>query len=361
MSIQITGGSASAPAASETVAGVVELATTVEAAAGTDTARAVTPAGLGLRKIGDGWALGSGGNARGVGAVDLQITRTDPAQVASGLQATIGGGYNNTASGMLSAVIGGQGNTVSGDSATVSGGYGNTASLGYTTVGGGQDNTASGGQSTVGGGKSNTASEEQATISGGYNNTASGSGATVGGGRNNTASGNNATVGGGYNNTASGLLSVVSGGGNAKADKRGQNAQASGWFAFSGDAQTSVLVARCTTPSATPVPLSLDGAGVLCPIADDTTWAFTVVVVARRTDADNESAAYQFLGCIDNNAGTTALVGTVAKTVIAEDSAGWDCNVTADDPNNALRITATGEAGKTIRWVARIELVEVTG
>lgn len=39
-------GGAAAPAASETVAGIVELATTAEATTGTDTVRAVTPAGL---------------------------------------------------------------------------------------------------------------------------------------------------------------------------------------------------------------------------------------------------------------------------------------------------------------------------
>lgn len=270
MSIQITGGSASAPGASETVAGVVELATTTEAATGTDTVRAVTPAGLALRKIGAGWALESGGNARGAGAVDLQVTRGDPAQVASGDYAVIGGGYSNT------------------------------------------------------------------------------------------ASGNHAMVGGGYGNVASGHFAMVLGGDSARADKHGQRAHSSGIFNNAGDAQTSVLVARRITTNATPAPLFLNGADIKLMIADDTTWAFTVVVVARRTDANNESAAYRFEGCVDRNAGTTALVGTVTKTVVAEDSAGWDCNVTADDTNDALVITATGEAGKTIQWVARVELVEVT-
>ena len=73
---------ASAPAASATVAGIVELATTTEAATGTDTVRAVTPEGLALRKIGNGWALGSGGNSRGADEVDLQTERSQPNQEA---------------------------------------------------------------------------------------------------------------------------------------------------------------------------------------------------------------------------------------------------------------------------------------
>ena len=170
MSIQITGGSASAPGASETVAGVVELATTTEAATGTDTVRAVTPAGLALRKIGDGWALGSGGNSRGDGAVDLQTVRSNPSQVASGLQAVIGGGKNNTASG---------------PNATVGGGYNNIASFNYATVGGGQGNTATGGHATVGGGYSNNATGSHATVGGGYINTASGANSAILGGNHN--------------------------------------------------------------------------------------------------------------------------------------------------------------------------------
>ena len=96
-------------------------------------------------------------------------------------------------------------------------------------------------------------------------------------------------------------------------------------------------------------------------IASDTTYAFRILLVARRTNADNESAAYEFVGCIDNNAGTTALVGSVTKTVIAEDTSAWDADVTADNTNDALIITVTGENSKTIYWVATVWTVEVTG
>lgn len=88
---------------------------------------------------------------------------------------------------------------------------------------------------------------------------------------------------------------------------------------------------------------------------------FDITNAARRTDADNESAAYKLEGCIDRNGATTALVGSVTKTVIAEDDADWDVTAEADDTNEALVIKVTGEAGKTIRWVARIELTEVNG
>jgi hypothetical protein len=94
------------------------------------------------------------------------------------------------------------------------------------------------------------------------------------------------------------------------------------------------------------------------------TWAFSILLVARRVDGNNiESAAHKFEGAIRRFglANTTAIVGTVTKTVLAEDTAAWDADVDADTTNGALRILVTGQAAKTIRWVARIELAEVSG
>jgi hypothetical protein len=54
------------------------------------------------------------GNARGSGAVDLQNSRNNASEVASGQQSTIIGGDANTASGSGSVVCGGQNNTADG-------------------------------------------------------------------------------------------------------------------------------------------------------------------------------------------------------------------------------------------------------
>lgn len=165
----------------------------------------------------------------------------------------------------------------------------------------------------------------------------------------------------GERNRAQGRYSSVPGGYQAKTTLYGQQSQASGRFTNDGDAQRSSLVARAATTDATVTTLFLNGAAERLPLGDNTTWLFRVHVVARRTDAANESAAYILEGCLDRQVGvgTTALVGAVAKTVLAEDTAAWDANVAADAVNGALQITVTGEAGKTIRWVAHVELVEV--
>lgn len=155
---------------------------------------------------------GSGGNNRGQYAVDLQMSRSAPTQIASGNFSVIGGGANNTVSGLHAIVSGGINNTASGQNSTVSGGNGNIASGTDTVISGGQNNIASINFATVGGGVGNNASGSPSTIGGGQGNTASGIHSTVGGGVGNNASGNTSTVGGGENNTASGNHSTVPGG-----------------------------------------------------------------------------------------------------------------------------------------------------
>jgi len=93
-------------------------------------------------------------------------------------------------------------------------------------------------------------------------------------------------------------------------------------------------------------------------VPNDTTWMFTTYVVARRTDADNESAAYWIQGAIDNNAGTVGMVGIPQVTAI-EDTAAW--NATAAALAGRFLIRVTGEAAKTIYWNAVTHIVQVSG
>ena len=88
--------------------------------------------------------------------------------------------------------------------------------------------------------------------------------------------------------------------------------------------------------------------------------AFRIYVVAASDDL-SEGAAYELKGLIKKGStnASTALIGVVTKTVIAESVASWDANASADIGNGALRIEVTGEAEKIIRWVAFIEFVEV--
>lgn len=277
---------------------------------------------------------------------------------------TISGGYDHELSDDATAgTIGGGGhNTCGGSHGTISGGSYNTiGAVGYATIGGGTANTASGIQSTVVGGANNTASG-QSSIAGGSANTASATEAVALGG-NNTASAVYATAIGKLNMaSASNALAT---GYNALANKIGQHAHSAKAFSARGDAQTSVYVLSYSTTTGAAQDLFCDGASATSRLTlpNDSTWAFEVMVVGRRTDADDESAAYLFTGVIDRNANaaSTALVGTPVKTVLAEDTAAWDCDVSARTTDGSLNVTVTGEAAKTIRWVAFVRTVEVTG
>ena len=128
-------------------------------------------------------------------------------------------------------------------------------------------------------------------------------------------------------------------------------------FPAIGKGQTSLYIQGQQTTDATPAALaSGSGNGSPIPIVSGDLYVFKVLVGAA---SSSQSAAYEFTGAIRNIGGTTALVGSVSKTVLAEDDAAWDCDVTADNTNDRLLITVTGKAATTIKWCASTLLTRV--
>lgn len=342
----------------------------------------VTLASATLEKVGTAiQVVGSGGDARGTNAVDLQNTRFATTQVASGGNASITGGRDGTASGLYSSIVGGAYNKAIGQSSCVVGGSINQATQIYSTVVGGirniasaygaavvsgNRNTASGASSFVGAGGNNTASGSGAVICGGSNSTASGASSFVGGGVSHQASQIYTTISGGAGNVASAALATVAGGYHCIAELYNQEAYGGGWFDYvSGTIQRSVLIAGAKTTDATPINMTLDAAaafptGALPILPASKTWQFVVSVVARKSDGT--SAAYIRQGCIKRVGSSTTLVGSVSTLgtdCVDAGAATWAIAVTADDTNEALQIQVTGAAASNIRWVAKIDLTEV--
>jgi len=164
------------------------------------------------------------------------------------------------------------------------------------------------------------------------------------------------TVTGATNSLAIGMQSL--------ARIRGAVVQASGRFSNNGDAQAGRYLLRTGTVNSVPTELFINGTagGTRLVIPDDSTWTFRITITGHRTDTGNGHAGYTAAGVIYRNSGvaTTALQGSVQKSVLAESNAAWDINITADTTNGSLKVMATGEAGKTIRWVALVETVEIT-
>jgi hypothetical protein len=94
------------------------------------------------------------------------------------------------------------------------------------------------------------------------------------------------------------------------------------------------------------------------------TFQVKAQVVARRTDVDGEAAGWDWSALVARDStGNARIVGNpVYNTWGDTNAAAWDLSFsidTTDATNNYLKLTATGEASKTIRWVARLDWVEV--
>lgn len=246
------------------------------------------------------------GNARGANATDFQFVREAVTRVASGAGSFIAGGEHNQVSGTNSMAAAGSHNEVSGQFCLVSG---------------------------------------EAAFAEGDGNTVSGYAAHAEGGLNDCA--------GDYSHAE---------GFNAKTYNIYQHAKASCGFSNPGEigeAQYTNIIARVSTEDDSPRDL-LVGEEQYVILMDNKMNAFRVMVVAASSD-NSEGAAYEFKGLIkkDATSASTALIGSITKTVIAESVSAWDANVAADTTHGSIGITVTGEAEKVIRWVAYVEMVEV--
>jgi hypothetical protein len=268
----------------------------------------------------------------------------------------------------------------------VVGGGNNQATGSYSFIGGGGDagtaanrNVASGDWSFVGGGRGNTASGNGSVVCGGgldatttYANVASGLASTVAGGLGHLANSAGSTVLGGFFGTANGVMSTVVGGRNSTARAiSGNTVFSASSVPISGAAngfnQAALLILARQTTDATPTALASDSSAagttnqVILP--NNSAYLFKATVISNVTGGGNTSA-WKLEGAIKRgaNAASTAIVGSVTTTLLAQDAgaSGWVIAATADTTNGGLRITFTGQASTTIRTVCKVETTEVT-
>lgn len=237
----------------------------------------------------------------------------------------------------------------------------NSVALGYSTKASGSFSTAMGNRSV--------ASASEATAEG-YSTTASGTRSHAEG-DSTTASGTSSHAEGG-NTVAAGNYSHAQGRYSA-APRQSQASQGSMAFATVGDAQSASMVLCNVTADGTPTLLTSSGnavvglvgstANVLTLLASRS-FKVKIDVVARRTDVAGEAAGWSFEGVIARDAtGNARFVGSLDGKAWGDASAStWDLTPsinTTDATNNYLALTATGQAAKTIRWVASLNWVEV--
>ena len=308
---------------------------------------------------------------------------------ASGDRSTVGGGINNDATNDMAVIAGGNGNDATGATSAICGGSYNDATGTSSFVGGGASNDASASHSTIAGGNNNTASQQYCFIGGGNGNTASGgTRITICGGDGNTASGGSRSfIGGGESNTVSADYTTISGGMDNVADapystivggRRGDTRGTRGKIVFpactdpvdsntTGATQAALLVVGANTTDATTTTLRSDAASASatnqCVLENGgSLYAFTITVVGRETSTGHY-ASIKFEGVIDkqDSSSNVTIRTTPTKTVLATngDGSNWDAAVDADTTNQALRVKVTGEASTTIKWVAKIDTIEL--
>ena len=162
--------------------------------------------------------------------------------------------------------------------------------------------------------------------------------------------------------SATGTNAIAEGSGSS-ATIWGERAWTNDQFATAGDSQNGNYILRAITTTASATTLYLDAGGTQSLVVpNNSVWTFSILVSARRTDATGGAAGYKFEGILhkDATAGSLAFVGTPSKSVLGETNVAWDATLSVNTTNGALQITGTGEAAKTIRWVAVVNTSEVT-
>jgi hypothetical protein len=204
------------------------------------------------------------------------------------------------------------------------------------------------------------ASGDYAVISGGSFNQASGLHSVIIGGNNNVNDAEYSVILGGVNGNTRGIDGAVimphyATGGASNSSGKIQ----SGYYLLSGD----------TLQSTSPIDLTTDGSGNISAsnqitLVDNSAIYFKGTVVAKEinTPESPEIAVWEITGTAYRRVGntTTNLVSIVVPTLInSTTSTSWQLTVSTENNLGCILIQAQGTADQQIRWVAKIETVEV--
>lgn len=171
---------------------------------------------------------------------------------------------------------------------------------------------------------------------------------------------------------ASGNYSHAEGQGSV-ASRRSQYAKSAGGISAAGDAQIGNMVASASTTDAVAkvltsaaLPLVLTGATAnVLTLPASRAFQLKISTVARRTDVQGEMAGFTWEGLVGRDAtGNARIIGTPVTNKWSDTAAAAYAvavSIDAATADNYVAVTVTGEAAKTIRWVAKLEWVEVGG
>jgi len=326
-----------------------------------------------------GAVAGTGGGAVALGGSRASGTDSFAAAIANNTSSYGATGANSIAMGVQSKATASSALAL-GNAAIASGAFSNA--IGFNNTASGTRSTALGSSSTatdtdsVAIGKSSDSSGE-GSVAIGYNSDASADySKALGTNCQATATGSTAIgeyarasgassfvistdiTGDGTLATASQSIAI---GANSKSDVIGKIAHSSKRFAANGDAQGGIFVLLADTTDATATVLTTNNSTAAATnqivAASDTCITFDGTITAMQNGAQ-AYASWKIEGLLVNDGGTTTLANSA--TTVIQNLSSWGMALSADNTNNALAITVTGEASHNIRWVANIRTTEVT-
>ena len=311
-------------------------------------------------------------------------------------------GENNTGSGANALALG-DGNTASNTDSVAIGDTNTSSGLNSTAIGNNNSTTNTSGvsigdtntNSSVNGvaiGNTNAVNTGADAIAIGISNTSTGvTSAAIG--ANNIATGDNSTAIGqlntatGDNSTAIGHLNVATGdnstaiGKEAQTTRFGQTAVASDNIGGGGNnfSQVTILPIQRATTDATPDVLTLNGqapaAGTFVTVeANSLMMCQALVTCVQESGAAGtagDASTWKICFDIKNVGGTTALIGTpvyytdagtgstVGQTWANDGALVTTVVVTADNTNDSIAFTITGEANKNLLWHCALIVSEI--
>jgi hypothetical protein len=159
--------------------------------------------------------------------------------------------------------------------------------------------------------------------------------------------------------------STVLGSGATTRNIKNADVRAGGSFLVDGDAQAGSYILRGLINSTNLTTLTTNGqlpvdATNQITMPNFSSYTFKVLVTAKSTTSNNEGA-WEFNGSIARYGGApTTVLRVVNKTKIWSSIAGYDVIISADNTLGCLRIQAKGANTDTVRFVARVDTVEVS-
>jgi hypothetical protein len=82
-------------------------------------------------------------------------------------------------------------------------------------------------------------------------------------------------------------------------------------------------------------------------------------LICGKDSITEEACAFQLRGALENQSGTTAIIGGVGKIILAKENVIFDAEIVANDTEDALQINVTPASANSTRWAVKIDYTEV--